>query len=133
MLLHRIRCQRCKRGKKKPESFPGENDMDPGEVPAEPRGLTQVEETLIARTSPITRVYRVKGGQIGYGDHVTNVTQGVGAFLKRLPRASTDTLVVVVRREGNEHGTHKDFLARQRKVLGAFVFFSPSRRCTTSV
>lgn len=57
-------CQRCKRDNKVPKSLSCENDMDPGEVPVDLRGLTQVEEMLIARGSPVIRVDRLKRGQI---------------------------------------------------------------------
>lgn len=49
--------------------------MDPGEVPAELRGLTQVEEMLITRAAPIMEIYCLDGDQ--RGDHVSNVAQDV--------------------------------------------------------
>lgn len=41
--------------------------MDPGGLPIELQGRTEVEEMLITRTCPITRVYRLPKGQRGYG------------------------------------------------------------------
>ena len=40
--------------------------MDPGEVPEELQGLTELEEMLIARVFPVMSVYRLRGGQHGY-------------------------------------------------------------------
>ena len=57
--------RRNKRDKKSPKKFSAENDMDPGTVPEQLRGLTQVEEMLISRVCPIMRVYRKHGGQRG--------------------------------------------------------------------
>ncbi len=62
-------CYRCKRDKKSPKKFSAENDMDPGIVPGQLRGLIQVEEMLISRVCPIMRVYRKHGGQRGYKGH----------------------------------------------------------------
>ena len=58
-------CFRCKRDKKSQKNFSAANDMDPGIVPQQLRGLTQVEEMLISRICPIMQVYRKHGGQWG--------------------------------------------------------------------
>ena len=42
--------------------------MDPGSVPAELQGLSEVEELLIAQAFPIMSIYRKHGGQRGYRD-----------------------------------------------------------------
>ena len=51
-------CYRCKRDKKLPKNFSAGNEMDPGIVPEQFRGLTQVEEMLISRICRIMQVYR---------------------------------------------------------------------------
>ena len=63
-------CYRCKRDKKSPKKFSAGNDMDPGIVPEQLKGLTQVEGMLISRVCPIMRIYRKHGGQRGYKGHV---------------------------------------------------------------
>ena len=40
-------------------------EMDPGIVPPQLEGLTQIEEMLIARLCPIMSVYRKHGGHRG--------------------------------------------------------------------
>ena len=42
-------CHRCMRDKKSLKAYSAENDMDPGIVPPQLQGLTQIEEMLIAR------------------------------------------------------------------------------------
>lgn len=119
ILLHAIRCQRHKRETRVPKSFSGEIDMDPRNVPADRRGIVKGKEMFVGRAASIVRVYRRDGGQRGYRVNVANVAQDVGNLLYRLPRASTDVLVLVVSREGHKNGTHKGILARQRRVLDA--------------
>ena len=60
--------------------------MDPGALPLELQGLTDIEEMLIARACPIMCVYRKHGGQRGYRGHVLNLPQDIQGFLNRLPR-----------------------------------------------
>ncbi|CAB3998542.1 Hypothetical predicted protein [Paramuricea clavata] len=109
-------CYRCKRDKKLPKKFSAKNDMDPGTVPEQLRGLTQVEEMLISRVCPIMRVYRKHGGQRGYKGHVLNLPQDIQSFLNRLPSRVADLPVLIVRRHGAEDA-HQDFTVRRHKVL----------------
>ena len=111
-------CTRCKRDKRAPKLFSAENDMHPGRVPACLENLTQIEEMLIARASPIMCVYRKKGGQRGYSGHVLNLPQDVQGFLDKLPCNVSDLPVLVVRRHGSDN-THKDCRVRRARVLGA--------------
>ena len=60
--------------------------MDPGTLPLELQGLTDIEEMLIARACPIMCVYHKHGGQRGYRGHVLNLPQDIQGFLNRLPR-----------------------------------------------
>ncbi len=114
-------CYRCKRDKKSPKKFSAENDMDPGIVPEQLKGLTQVEEMLISRVCPIMRVYRKHGGQRGYKGHVLNLPQDVQSFLNRLPSQVADVPVMVVRRHGADD-THKDFTVRRHRDLEALLW-----------
>ena len=50
-------CSRCSRDEKSPKILSSESSMIPSPVPNELKDFTQVEEMLIARTLPITRVY----------------------------------------------------------------------------
>ena len=54
--------------------------MDPGKVPEELQGLTEIEEMLIARVFPVMSVYKLRGGQYGYHGNVINFPQNVKEF-----------------------------------------------------
>ena len=86
--------------------------MDPGIIPEQLRGLTQVEEMLISRVCPIMQVYRKHGGQMGYKGHVLNLPQDIQSFLNRLPARVGDLPVMIARRHGADD-THRDFTVRR--------------------
>ena len=57
-------------------TFSAENDMDPGPVPEELTGLTQVEEMLISADLPMMTIVRLpRGGQHSYSGNVINLPQ----------------------------------------------------------
>ena len=119
----RCSCQRCRKDNQCPKLF-SDNNMDPGSVPAELKGLSQTEEMLIARCCPIMRVVHLKGGQLlGYGGHVVNVAQDITTFAATLPRLAADVPIIILRREGQDPGQHKDLHVRpnqlQKRVLPA--------------
>ena len=93
-------CSRCKRDKKPCRLYFAENDMDPGSVPAELQGLSEVEELLIARAFPIMSIYRKHGGQRGYKGHVLNLPQDIQGFLNSLPANVSDLPILVIRKQG---------------------------------
>ena len=63
--------------------------MDPGEVPEELQGLTQVEEMLIAQIFLIVSVYYLHSGQYAYHGNVINFHQDVLEFTTRLLHCSS--------------------------------------------
>ena len=111
-------CDRCKRDKNPVKSFPSANDMDSESVPDQLKGLTEAEEMLITKGCPVMRVYRLKGGQRGYGGHVVNLAQNIDDFVNSLLWPARDLPIIVVRRQGGE-GTRKDFLVRRQRVFDA--------------
>jgi len=78
-------CRRCYGKKNSIKKFSSNNDMDPGEVPEELQGLTELEEMLIARVFPVMSVYRLREGQHGYRGNVINFPQDVQEFATYLP------------------------------------------------
>ena len=74
--------------------------MDLGEQPLVFPVLTQVEEMLIARVSPILQVTHARGGQYKYSGHTISFTQDVTSIAKSLPRQIEDLDILIVRREG---------------------------------
>ena len=81
-----------------------------------------MEEMLIARCCPIMRVLRLKGGQLRYGGHVVNVAQDITTFAATLPRLAADVPIIIIRREGQEPGQHKDLHVRRGNVQRALVW-----------
>lgn len=53
---------------------------------------------------------------------MANVAQDVGDLVNRLVCAANDVPMLVVRHEGHDDGTHKDFLARRFRVLDDIVW-----------
>ena len=74
--------------------------MDPGSVPAELQGLSEVDELLIARAFPIMSIYRKHGGQRGYKGHVLSLPQDIQGFLNSLPASVNDLPILVIRKQG---------------------------------
>jgi len=104
-------CSRCSRDRKYPKKFSLENYMIPSPVPAQLKGLTQIEEMLIARALPIMRIYIKPGGQRGYSGHCINLPQNVNELAFSLPRYPKDISVIIVKMKGKDN-TFKDVNVR---------------------
>ena len=63
LTLARFECLRRKRDKGNPKLYSQKSDMDPGALPLELQGLTDIEEMLIARACPIMCVLVNLGGK----------------------------------------------------------------------
>ena len=100
--------------------------MDPGALPLELQGLTDIEEMLIARASPIMCVYRKHGGQQGYRGHVLNLPQDIQGFLYRLPRNIAHPPHLIIRRHGTDN-THRDCTVRRQKELQAIMWLQANK------
>ena len=118
-------CARCLRDKKK--QYSRDNGMDPGPVPPELQGLTQVEEMLISAVMPMMSVYRLPMGQYGYSGHVVNLPQNVSSFVTSLPRLASDIDIILVRKEGAS-GSHKDFRVHRSKILCALQWLKQNNK-----
>ena len=68
------------------------------------------------------RVVHLKGGQLGYGGHVVNVAQDITTFAATLPRLAADVPIIILRREGQEPGQHKDLHVRRVRVQRALIW-----------
>ena len=113
-----LECTRCHNDSKQPKLYSLENNMDPGVVPIELRGLTQVEEMLISAVMPLMSVYRLPHGQYGYNGHVINLPQNVSSIATKLPRLPNDLDILIITKEG-QNASHKDFHVRRHKVQQA--------------
>jgi hypothetical protein len=89
--------------------------MDPGVVPPQLQGLTQVEEMLISAVMPMMSVYRLPLGQYACSGHVINLPQDVISFATSLPRLPSQLDIIVVRKETSNQ-SHHDFRVRRAVV-----------------
>ena len=95
------RCANCKshRGStataSHAEQFSLNNGMHPKPPPPELEPLTEIEEALISLHAPVMRVFRLRGGQSGFGGSCVALTQDVGAVARSLPRKMDDLDVVI--------------------------------------
>ena len=94
------------------------NNMDPGEVPQELKGLTMVEEMLIALACPIMTVRRLKGGQTGYSGQVINMPQDVAKFATELPQEVHDLPILIIRRK-DQRNNLLDCRVRRNYIMRA--------------
>ena len=99
MSLVKEMCHRCYMEKKLPKKFSAENNMNLGNVPDELKGLTEIEEMLIAQVFTVMTVYRLRGGQTGYRGNVINFPQDIQEFTNRLPRHPSSLDVLLIRRQ----------------------------------
>ncbi|KAJ1524613.1 hypothetical protein ONE63_011097 [Megalurothrips usitatus] len=95
--------------------------MDPGEQPPELKGLTFIEEQLIARISPVLSVFKLKGHQFGYTGNVINFSQDIKQLAKKLPHRLEDLSSVITVRAGSEIKP-VEFQIRAEKVRTALQF-----------
>ncbi len=96
-------CMRCRREGTN-HRFSARNHMDPGTQPYVLAVLTQVEEMLIARASPILQVMHSMGGQYKYRGHTICFPQEVKDVAKTLPRYinNLDLMIVVRKKDGRD-------------------------------
>ena len=89
------------------------------QVPACLKGLTEIEEMLIARTKVVMKVRWTSGRQLSYSDHIVNLPQNIEEIAKKLPRAPEDIDMVIIREDSVNLSEHVDFIVRQDKVRAA--------------
>ncbi len=84
MILVKGMCQQCYIEKLSPKKFLAENNMDLGEMPEELKGLSEIEEMLIAQVFTIMIVYQLQRGQNGYRGNIINFSQDIQGFTNQL-------------------------------------------------
>lgn len=91
--------------------------------------LTEIEEALISLHAPVLRVYRLRGGQLGFGGSCVSLTQDVGAIARSLPRSMEELGWVIfiksfhVSEEGGE-AVRKEFRVRRAVILAWLNFLT---------
>ena len=110
------------------QRFSVQNGMHPQPSPSHLPHLTEIEEALIALHAPVLRVFRLRGGQLGYGGSCVSLTQDVGAVARSLPRRMEGLDVVIFTKSVNstEEGgeaVRKTFRVRRAVILAWLYFF----------
>ena len=108
-------CTRCRRDKKVPKVWSGENNMDPMAVPEILSNMSDAEQMLIARLAPTVHVHLLKHGGIASKGHCIAFPQAVQEAATILPRLPAEVNIIRVRRQGKDD-THKDFRVRKHCV-----------------
>ncbi|CAG8809976.1 16881_t:CDS:2, partial [Dentiscutata erythropus] len=86
------------------------------------KGLTKIEEMLIAQVFPVMSVYRLRGGQLGYRGNVINFLQDVREFTTRLPRHPSSLDILIVCRQSGDLTSFRDFNVRRAKISRALYW-----------
>ena len=136
-------CATCKRDNGDPvRKWSAENGVHPGiycffainvnlltecfisamNIPPCLKGLTDMEEMLIARVKACMQVRWTKGRQLCYQDHIVNFRQDITEIATKLPRLPEDTDVVIIRKEDVDMSSHVDFTVRREKVKAALQY-----------
>ena len=95
--------------------------MDRKAQPKELANLTQVEEMLIARVSPILQVTHATGGQLKYRGHTISFPQNIESVAKKLPHLVKDLPIIIVHRK-DQRGTHYNFKVNRDRVYVALSY-----------
>ena len=98
MTLVKDMCRHYYTEKKSPKKFSAKNNMDPGDVSEELKGLTEIKEMLIAQIFTVMSVYQLREEQNGYRGNVINFPQNIQEFTNRLPRNPSSLEIFLVRR-----------------------------------
>ena len=94
--------------------------LDPGE---ELRGLTQIEEMLIAQIFPIVSIYCLYDGQYAYHGNMINFPQDVLEFATRLPHCPSS-----LDRCSSDGRVFRDFNVR-RSVVSRALYWLKHNNC----
>ncbi|CAG8767463.1 1014_t:CDS:1, partial [Gigaspora rosea] len=109
-------------------------NMDPGNIPEELMGLTEIEEMLIAQVFPVISVYYLRGGQYAYRGNVINFPQDIKEFVTRLPRhPSSLDILIVCRQSAQGSLSFRNFNVRRANVERALRWLKENNRYYTNI
>jgi ATP-dependent DNA helicase PIF1 len=86
------------------------------------KGLTDVEEMLIARVKSIMHVRYTSGHQLSYKNHIVNLPQNIKDVANRLPRLPCDLDLRIICRQGEDLPEHVDYNCQRQVVHEALVY-----------
>lgn len=90
--------------------------------------LSEIEQMLIALHQPVMKVYRIKGGAMGFSGNVINLPQNVDDLLDQLPRTLPALNVIVVRRNNGTPDNYKDFKVNKNTIMAWLTFLRQFNR-----
>lgn len=91
-------CSMCQQEKGN-NRFSIENNMDPGSQPLELANLSQVEEILITRVSPILQVTHAIGGKYKYKGNTISFSQNIEHVYQSIPCPIKDFPIIIVQKK----------------------------------
>lgn len=101
--------------------FGPHNNMYPGDVPEELKGLTMIERILISPIKPIVQVFSLTpNGQRGYRGQIINFESNLTSFVTELPHALSNlSEILIVRKPNSDPSLLSEFRVRKHKVFNA--------------
>jgi len=123
--LRRDLCTYCQRARI--NAFAPENEMDFGEIPAQLRDLTMIEEVLIARVHPVVSLFKIRGQQRAYSGHVMNFIQHVEQVAARLPHDPRNLNSIVLLNRETPQGLIQ-FRVRSARVRDALAWLKTNNQ-----
>jgi hypothetical protein len=110
------RCTRCHKSKARRNRLSPDNDMDPGDLPPELKGLYLVEKLAISLVSPLVHIVRVGNKPAKQGGNNVAFTADVEAMATVLPRLPQD-LEILCFKPASRGGVLKARAAKIRAAL----------------
>ena len=122
-----LTCLKCSKDALK---FSAVNNMLPSSVPDAVKGLSVVEQMLIARVNVVMRVVQLRAcrgqGQLRYRGNIINIEQDVQEIATQLPHTPSSLSILLVRRQGASG--YADFRVRRSKVLNALIWLRSNNK-----
>src|SRR5699024_9988505 len=113
-------CFSCKNDEEK-KKFTSENNMHPGDVPEALKGLSYIEQMLIAQIHPVIRLFKIQGRQVAYKGNVINFRQNIESYTTVLPHAPSDLPSTILFCKETPSGVAQ-FRARADKIKNALIW-----------
>jgi len=97
------------------------NNMDPGEQLVCLKILTQIEEMLIARVSPVIQVTYERGAQLKYISHTIYFPQDISSITTQLPR-HLDAVDILIVNKKNIKDQQYNFYVSKKHIYEALHY-----------
>ena len=121
-----LQCLQCEKDKGSVKRLSKENLMHPMVAPSPDAmeaflrlpPLQTAEEMLLSPYQPIMRVYRLKGGSLGFSGCCVNLPHNIGPICTSLPRSPESISIMIVKRPRSDDATdYKQYRVRRNVLL----------------